>query len=147
MGQDVLGHDVDKSRQKNKRHGGLVDEEEGDELRHGRLEDGLYRLALRLGTGERRAHHLLRGNLGLLALGSNESRARHDRWADHGGLAERGPGEGAEEACGVHRGLCGRYGLAHSFRASIGTDRVLAKELAYRIGVRGPVEMDWDGGR
>jgi hypothetical protein len=41
LGQDVLGEDVDERRQEDERHGRLVDEEEGDQLGHGRLEDGL----------------------------------------------------------------------------------------------------------
>lgn len=41
LGQDVLGEDVDERWQEDKGHGGLVDEEEGDELGHGRLEDRL----------------------------------------------------------------------------------------------------------
>ena len=41
LGQDVLGEDVDERWQENEGHGGLVDEEEGDELGHGRLEDSL----------------------------------------------------------------------------------------------------------
>jgi hypothetical protein len=41
--QDVFGHDVDERRQEDKGHGGLVDEEEGDELGHGRLEHRLSR--------------------------------------------------------------------------------------------------------
>jgi hypothetical protein len=41
LGKDVLRHDVDQRRDEDESHGGLVDEEEGDELRHGGLEDGL----------------------------------------------------------------------------------------------------------
>jgi len=41
LGQDVLGEDVDEGGEEDEGHGGLVDEEEGDQLRHGRLEDGL----------------------------------------------------------------------------------------------------------
>jgi hypothetical protein len=41
LGKDVLGEDVDERWQEDEGHGGLVDEEEGDELGHGRLEDGL----------------------------------------------------------------------------------------------------------
>lgn len=88
LGQNVLGEDVDERWQQNEGHGGLVDEEEGDELRHRRLEDC----------------HLLRSNLSLLVLARCERRARHHRWADGGGRAESGPGEGAEET-GVHVGL------------------------------------------
>jgi hypothetical protein len=47
LGQDVFGHDVDERRQQDKSDRGLVDEEEGDELGHGRLEDSLsYRVSL-----------------------------------------------------------------------------------------------------
>jgi hypothetical protein len=41
LGQDVLGEDVDERWQEDEGHGGLVDEEEGDELGHSRLEDSL----------------------------------------------------------------------------------------------------------
>jgi hypothetical protein len=41
LGQDVLGEDVDEGGEQDEGHGGLVDEEEGDQLGHGRLEDGL----------------------------------------------------------------------------------------------------------
>jgi hypothetical protein len=41
LGQDVLGEDVDERRQEDEGHGGLVDEKEGDELGHRRLEDSL----------------------------------------------------------------------------------------------------------
>lgn len=41
LGQDVLGEDVDERWQEDKGHGSLVDEEEGDELGHSRLEDRL----------------------------------------------------------------------------------------------------------
>lgn len=41
LGQDVLGEDVDERREKDEGEGGLVDEEEGDELGHRRLENGL----------------------------------------------------------------------------------------------------------
>lgn len=41
LGQDVLGEDVDEGGEEDEGHGGLVDEEEGDQLGHGRLEDGL----------------------------------------------------------------------------------------------------------
>ena len=93
------------------------------------------------------AHHLLRRNLSLLVLLGGEGRAGHDRGAGHGGRAEGGPSEGAEEACGVHRGLCKGCGSARSSGASIGKWRVLAGESAYRVGVRGPVKMDCDGCR
>ena len=46
LGQDVLGEDVDEGGEEDEGHGGLVDEEEGDQLGHGRLEDGLRSLAL-----------------------------------------------------------------------------------------------------
>ena len=46
LGQDVLGEDVDQGGEEDEGHGGLVDEEEGDQLGHGRLEDGLLLLAL-----------------------------------------------------------------------------------------------------
>ena len=45
LGQDVLGEDVDEGGEEDESHGGLVDEEEGDQLGHGRLEDGLLSLA------------------------------------------------------------------------------------------------------
>ncbi len=45
LGQDVLGEDVDEGGEEDKGHGGLVDEEEGDQLGHGRLEDGLEQSA------------------------------------------------------------------------------------------------------
>jgi len=41
LGQDVLGEDVDERWQEDEGHSGFVDEEEGDELGHGRLEDSL----------------------------------------------------------------------------------------------------------
>jgi hypothetical protein len=41
LGQNVLGEDVDERWQQDEGHGGLVDEEEGNELGHGRLEDSL----------------------------------------------------------------------------------------------------------
>lgn len=41
LGQDVLGEDVDERWQEDKGHRRLVDEEEGNELGHGRLEDRL----------------------------------------------------------------------------------------------------------
>lgn len=44
LGQDVLGEDVDERREEDEGEGGLVDEEEGDELGHRRLEDGLRRV-------------------------------------------------------------------------------------------------------
>jgi hypothetical protein len=43
LGQDVLGEDVDEGGEQDECHGGLVDEEEGNQLGHGRLEDGLLR--------------------------------------------------------------------------------------------------------
>ena len=46
LGQDVLGEDVDEGGEEDEGHGGLVDEEEGDQLGHSRLEDGLRSLAL-----------------------------------------------------------------------------------------------------
>jgi hypothetical protein len=47
LGQDVLRHDVDERRQQDEGDRGLVDEEEGDELGHSRLEDGLlYRVSV-----------------------------------------------------------------------------------------------------
>lgn len=50
-------------------------------------------------------YHLLGADLGgLLLLLTSERRAGHDGRADSGGRAESGPGEGAEEAGGVHRG-------------------------------------------
>lgn len=42
LGQDVLGEDVDERWQEDESHGGLVDEEERDELGHRRLEHGLF---------------------------------------------------------------------------------------------------------
>lgn len=41
LGQNVLGEDVDERWQEDESHSGLVDEEEGDKLGHGRLEDHL----------------------------------------------------------------------------------------------------------
>lgn len=50
-------------------------------------------------------YHLLGADLGgLLLLLAGERRAGHDGRADGGGRAESGPGEGAEETGGVHRG-------------------------------------------
>jgi hypothetical protein len=50
-------------------------------------------------------YHLLSADLGgLLLLLAGERGAGHDSRADGGGRAESGPGEGAEEAGGVHRG-------------------------------------------
>jgi hypothetical protein len=46
LGQDVLGEYVDEGGEEDEGHGGLVDEEEGNQLGHGRLEDGLLSLAL-----------------------------------------------------------------------------------------------------
>ena len=153
LGEDVLGHNVDERGQQDEGHGGLVDEEEGDELRHGRLEDRLFAGRLRVSGAALsvspvlllgRAHHLLGSGLLLgLGLAGDEGRARHDRGAD--GLAEGGPGERAEKACGVYRGLCGRCGLARGCGASIGAEEVLARESAYRMEVRKPWEMDLDG--
>jgi hypothetical protein len=51
-------------------------------------------------------HHLLLRGLRLLGLAGSKGRAGHGRWADSGGRAESGPGEGTEEA-GVHGGLSG----------------------------------------
>lgn len=54
------------------------------------------------------SHHLLWANLGLLVLAREESGTRHggNGWAgSHGRAGSGGPGEGAEEACGVHVGL------------------------------------------
>ena len=45
LGQDVLGEDEDEGGEQDKGHGGLVDEEEGDQLGHGRLEDSMRSLA------------------------------------------------------------------------------------------------------
>jgi hypothetical protein len=53
------------------------------------------------------SHHLLWANLSLLVLARDEGGARHSRWADSHGRADSGPGEGAEEAGGVHVGLSG----------------------------------------
>jgi hypothetical protein len=140
LGKDVLGEDVDERWQEDEGHGGLVDEEEGDELGHGRLEDG----------------HLLWANLGLLVLAREESGTRHggNGWASsHGRAGSGGPGEGAEEACGVHVGLldegseawgderrwcCGRGGFGgvaivvrkSSHSCDPGTCRVRAEGLA-----------------
>lgn len=41
LGQDVLGEDVDERREEDEGDSGLVDEEEGNELGHRRLENGL----------------------------------------------------------------------------------------------------------
>ena len=105
--QDVLGEDVDEGGQQDEGHGGLVDEEEGDQLGHGRLEDGLAVLAtlMPLSMYSMRVYHLLRADLGgLLLLLAGERGAGHDGRTHGGGRAESGPGEGAEEAGGVHRG-------------------------------------------
>lgn len=51
LGQDVLGEDVDEGGEEDEGHGSLVDEEEGDQLGHGRLEDGLVALAFPLPHG------------------------------------------------------------------------------------------------
>ena len=45
LGQNVLGEDVDERRKQDEGDGGLVDEEEGDELGHRRLEHGLGRVS------------------------------------------------------------------------------------------------------
>ena len=113
LGQDVLGEDVDEGGQQDEGHGGLVDEEEGDQLGHGRLEDGLAVLAtlMPLSMYSMRVYHLLGADLGgLLLLLAGERGAGHDSRADGGGRAESGPGEGAEEASGVHRGRPGGRG-------------------------------------
>lgn len=117
LGQDVLGHDVDESRQQNEGDGGLVDEEEGDELGHGRLEHCL-RILVSIYLLARYVHnyHLLWSNLGLLGLARDESWARHGGWANGGGRAESGPREGAEDAS-VHDGLATVRGQ----RAAAGT--------------------------
>jgi hypothetical protein len=41
LGQNVLGKDIDERGQQDEGYGSLVDEEEGNELGHGRLEDSL----------------------------------------------------------------------------------------------------------
>ncbi len=56
------------------------------------------------------ADHLLGAGLALLVLLGSERRAGHDGGADGRGRAESGPGEGAEEASGVHRGRSGERG-------------------------------------
>lgn len=98
LGEDVFRHDVDQGRDEDESHGGLVDEEEGDELRHGGLEDGLA--AVSVGSrpiGSVRKYHLLRILLVDLALGGSKSWAGRNRWADESGLAES-PSSRAEEA-------------------------------------------------
>lgn len=113
LGQDVLGEDVDERWQQDEGHGGLIDEEERDQLGHGRLEHRLLprisHRSLHRQSATSWAHHLLCANFGLLVLARNQGRARHNRWADDGGRAESGPREGAEEA-GVHAGLSGVAG-------------------------------------
>jgi hypothetical protein len=111
LGEDVLGEDVDERWQQDEGHGGLVDEEEGDQLGHGRLQDSLsHTLAPRPSCLTYvPSHHLLRSDLGLLVLAREQSRAGHGRWAGSDGRAESGPREGAEEA-GVHDGLSGVAG-------------------------------------
>ena len=111
LGQDVLGEDVDERWQEDEGHGGLVDEEEGDELGHGRLEDSLLLVLASFPhstTSYVQSHHLLRANLGLLVLAGDEGGARQGGGADgHGRASSGGPGEGAEETGGVHDGLSG----------------------------------------
>jgi len=111
LGQNVLGKDVDERWQQDEGHGGLVDEKEGDQLGHGRLEDGLSHLVSLppLHDWCVSSHHLLWSDFGLLGLAGDEGRACHGRWAGSSGRAESGPREGAEEA-GVHDGLSGLAG-------------------------------------
>jgi hypothetical protein len=83
--------------------------------------------------------HLLRANLGLLALGRGESRARHHGRADGGGRAEGGPREGTEDA-GVHGGLsiAGQRAAAGSNWGGRGSETHWTRFV-------GPCEMSGDG--
>jgi hypothetical protein len=142
LGQDVLGEDVDERRQEDESHGGLVDEEEGDELGHRRLEDSLsLQLAFFpfLASGHVQSHHLLRSDLRLLVLARDEGGARNHRWAGGCGHAEGGgPREGAEEA-GVHGGLSRVCGSARCCGDSIGRYRACERGIDALDGVcRGP---------
>jgi hypothetical protein len=144
LGQDVLGEDVDERRQQDEGHGGLVDEEEGDQLGHGRLEDHLaHALTCCVLHYSQPTHHLLRGGLGLLGLAGSKGRAGHGRWADSRGRAESGPGEGTEEA-GVHGGLSGG-GSARCGEGQFARGSWRGRRRTHRTGFAAPVEMVRDG--
>lgn len=148
LGQDVLGHDVDEGREQDEGHGGLVDEEEGDELRHGRLENRLLSLLAwsnPLLYPDCGSYHLLGSHLRLLrlALGRREGWARHNGGADEGGLAEGGPRERAEKAGRVHGGLCGRRRVSALLQRSNGRGTASAREID---APNGCFEARGDGG-
>jgi hypothetical protein len=78
-------------------------------------------------------YHLLSADLGgLLLLLAGERRAGHDSRADGGGRAESGPGEGAEEAGGVHRGRSAGAGLTH-WGSVCGPGRCAVMELRVEV--------------
>jgi hypothetical protein len=91
-----------------------------------------------------RSYHLLRSDLGLLALARDEGGAGHDRRADGGGRAESGPREGTEET-GVHAGLSGGCRSAHGRGGPIGRGELAKGRMTYRTSSAKPGEMTGDG--
>jgi hypothetical protein len=146
LGQDVLREDVDERWQQDEGHSGLVDEEEGDKLGHGRLEHGLsHSVSIHYPhLHQLSSYHLLRSDLGLLVLARDEGRAGHSRWADSSGRAESGPREGAEEA-GVHAGRSRVCRSARCCGSPIDRMELARGRITYRTRFSKPGEMTGDG--